>query len=96
VRRFSCVFELRDVALVFADDVRGTPDGLRIWDVPWYAQRTLPEMRALLELPFERVLASHGDPVHDRGAFERALRASPSSNAEASPAGLTHLLQDGP
>jgi glyoxylase-like metal-dependent hydrolase (beta-lactamase superfamily II) len=84
-------------ALVFADDVRGTPDGLRIWDVPWYAQRTLPAMRALLELPFERVLASHGDPVHDRAAFERALRASPSSNAEqASRAGLTHLLQDGP
>jgi glyoxylase-like metal-dependent hydrolase (beta-lactamase superfamily II) len=66
--------------LVFADDVRGTPEGLRIWDVPWYAQRTLPAMRALLELPFERVLTSHGDPVHDRAAFERALELPPSSN----------------
>ena len=67
-------------ALVFADDVRGTPVGLRIWDAPWHVQRTLPAMRALLELPFERVLTSHGDPVHDRPAFERALETSPSSN----------------
>jgi glyoxylase-like metal-dependent hydrolase (beta-lactamase superfamily II) len=69
-------------ALLFADDVRGTTQGLRIWDVPWYAQRTLPAMRALLELPFERVLTSHGPPVHDRAAFERALEVAPSSNAE--------------
>ena len=69
-------------ALVFADDVRGTPDGLRIWDVPWYAERTLPAMRALLELPFERVLTSHGEPVHDREAFERALELPASSNEE--------------
>jgi glyoxylase-like metal-dependent hydrolase (beta-lactamase superfamily II) len=76
-------------SLVFADDVRGTPEGLRIWDVPWYAQRTLPAMRALLELPFERVLTSHGDAVHDRAAFERALEASPSCNEEqANQAGL--------
>jgi len=24
-------------------------------------------------LPFERVIVSHGEPVHDRDAFERAL-----------------------
>jgi glyoxylase-like metal-dependent hydrolase (beta-lactamase superfamily II) len=68
-------------ALLFADDVRGTAEGLRIWDVPWYARRTLPAMRALLTLPFERVLTSHGPPVHDRSAFERALEIPPSSNA---------------
>jgi glyoxylase-like metal-dependent hydrolase (beta-lactamase superfamily II) len=80
--------------LVFADDVRGTPDGLRIWDVPWYAQRTLPAMRALLELPFERVLTAHGHPVHDRADFERALETPPSSSAEqAARAGLSHLLE---
>jgi hypothetical protein len=81
--------------LVFADDVRGTPDGLRIWDVPWYAQRTLPAMKALLDLPFERVLTSHGHPVHDRTDFERAVNTPPSSNAEqAARAGLTHLLDE--
>jgi glyoxylase-like metal-dependent hydrolase (beta-lactamase superfamily II) len=68
--------------LIFADDVRGTPDGLRIWDSPWHTIRTLPAMRALLELPFERVLCSHGSPVHDRAAFEHALAAPPSSNAD--------------
>jgi hypothetical protein len=84
-------------ALVFADDVRGTAEGLRIWDVPWYEQRTLPAMRALLDLPFERVLTSHGNPVHDRAAFESALRAPPSSNAEqAARMGLGHLLPESP
>ncbi len=76
-------------ALVFADDVRGTPDGLRIWDVPWYTQRTLPAMRALLELPAELVLTSHGEPVHSRQDFARALRLPPSSNPDqAKRAGL--------
>jgi glyoxylase-like metal-dependent hydrolase (beta-lactamase superfamily II) len=69
-------------ALVFADDVRGTPDGLRIWDVPWYAERTLPAMRALLDLPLELVLTSHGEPVHRRENFEQALREPPSTNQD--------------
>jgi hypothetical protein len=33
----------------------------------------LPALRALLELPFERVIVSHGEPVHTRADFERAL-----------------------
>jgi hypothetical protein len=33
----------------------------------------LPALRALLELPFERVIVSHGEPVHDRAEYERAL-----------------------
>ena len=53
----------------------------RIWDVPWCTQRTLPAMRSLLELPFERVLTSHGPPLHDRAAFAPPLEMSPSSNA---------------
>ena len=42
-------------------------------------ERTLPALRALLELPFELVLVSHGEPVHDRAAFEAALAREPWS-----------------
>jgi hypothetical protein len=41
----------------------------------------LPALRALLELPFEHVIGSHGEPVHDRAAFERALALPPWSGA---------------
>ena len=44
-----------------------------MWDCPALQERALPALRALLELPFERVIVSHGDPVHDRAAFEQAL-----------------------
>lgn len=40
--------------------------------LPALHERALPAF-ALLELPFERVIVSHGDPVHDRPAYERAL-----------------------
>jgi len=30
-------------------------------------------LRAMLHLPFERVIISHGEPVHTRDAYERAL-----------------------
>jgi glyoxylase-like metal-dependent hydrolase (beta-lactamase superfamily II) len=84
-------------ALVFADDVRGTPDGLRVWDVPWYEQRTLPAMRALLELSVELVLTSHGEPVHRGEDFEQALREPPSTNRDqATRAGLPHYLGGSP
>jgi hypothetical protein len=33
----------------------------------------LPALRKLLELPFERVIVEHGEPVHERAAYERAL-----------------------
>jgi hypothetical protein len=66
-------------ALVFADGMTA-PDGeLRIWATPWHEQRVLPAFRELLELPFEHVIVSHGEPVHDRAAFERALELEPSS-----------------
>ena len=60
-------------ALVFADALTA-PDGvLRVWATPWHEERAVPALRALLNLPFEHVIVSHGDPVHDRAAFERAL-----------------------
>ena len=64
-------------ALVFADALTA-PDGeLRVWGTPWHEQRVLPALRELLELPFEWVVVSHGEPVHDRDAFERALTLRP-------------------
>ena len=39
----------------------------------------LRALRALLELPFERVLVSHGEPVHARADFEAALEREPWS-----------------
>lgn len=64
-------------ALVFADALTA-PDGLlRVWSTPWHEERALPALRALLELPFEHVIVSHGKPVHDRATYERALRTEP-------------------
>ena len=58
--------------LVFADGMTGAHGELRIWDTP-HIDRARPALRELLDLPFERVIVSHGVPVHDRAAFERAL-----------------------
>jgi hypothetical protein len=64
-------------ALVFADALTA-PDGeLRVWSTPWHEERALPALRALLELPFEHVIVSHGEPVHGRPAYERALALAP-------------------
>jgi hypothetical protein len=64
-------------ALVFADGLTA-PDGqLRIWATPWHEERALPALRKLLELPFEHVIVAHGEPVHDRAAYERALELPP-------------------
>ena len=64
-------------ALVFADGLTA-PDGeLRVWSTPWHEERALPALRKLLELPFELVIVSHGEPVHDRAAYERALERPP-------------------
>jgi hypothetical protein len=64
-------------ALVFADALTA-PDGeLLVWGTPWHEQRVLPALRAMLDLPFEHVVVAHGDPVHDRAAFERALARPP-------------------
>jgi hypothetical protein len=60
-------------ALVFADALTERGGELRVWSTPWHEERVLPALRALLGLPFEHVIISHGEPVHDRAAFERAL-----------------------
>jgi hypothetical protein len=60
-------------ALVFADALTAPEGELRVWSTPWHEERALPALRALLELPFEHVIVSHGEPVHDRAAYERAL-----------------------
>ena len=69
-------------ALVFADALTYADDALRVWATPWHEQRVLPALRALLDLPFEHVIISHGEPVHDRTAFERALELRPWSVVE--------------
>ena len=69
--------ELR--AVVFADGLTAPRGELRVWSTPWHEERALPALRALLGLPFEHVLVSHGEPVHDRGAYERALDLPPGA-----------------
>lgn len=64
-------------ALVFADALTERDGTLLVWGTPWHEERVLPALRALLELPFEHVIVSHGEPVHDRTAFERALELPP-------------------
>lgn len=60
-------------ALVFADALTERDGELLVWGTPWHEKRVLPALRELLDLPFEHVIISHGQPVHDRAAFERAL-----------------------
>lgn len=64
-------------ALVFADALTERGGELRVWATPWHAERVVPALTALLNLPFEHVIVSHGEPVHDRAAFERALELPP-------------------
>jgi glyoxylase-like metal-dependent hydrolase (beta-lactamase superfamily II) len=66
-------------ALVFADALTAPHGELLVWDTPSLEERALPALRALLELPFAHVIVSHGEPVHDRAAFEAALERPPWS-----------------
>jgi len=64
-------------ALVFADTLTA-PDGeLRVWASPAHEERALPALRKLLDLPFELVVVAHGEPVHSRAEYERALERTP-------------------
>jgi hypothetical protein len=65
--------------LVFADGMSAPGGELRVWYTPWHERRVLPALRELLELPFEHVLVSHGEPVHTRADFEAALEREPWS-----------------
>ena len=64
-------------ALVFADALTAPEGDLRVWASPSHEARALPALRALLELPFDHVIVSHGEPVHDRAGYERALELPP-------------------
>ena len=64
-------------ALVFADALTERAGKLLVWGTPWHEARVLPALRALLDLPFEHVIISHGEPLHDRAAYERALELPP-------------------
>jgi hypothetical protein len=64
-------------AIVFADALTAPGGELRVWEAAYHEQRVLPELRALLDLPFEHVLVSHGEPVHTRADFEAALAREP-------------------
>jgi len=66
-------------ALVFADALTAPGGELRVWGTPWHQERTLPALDKLLELPFELVIVSHGEPVHDRAAYAQALELPPWS-----------------
>jgi hypothetical protein len=72
----------RHGALVFGDRILGDGSGgLRLCPESWleYLDIGVPELRELIwplhDLPIERVIVSHGDPVLDGGreALERAL-----------------------
>jgi hypothetical protein len=67
-------------ALVAGDVLLGADEGVRVCPDSWLSGRADPrELRALLlerlDLPIERVLVSHGDPVLENGrvALARAL-----------------------
>lgn len=63
--------------IVFADALTAPRGELLIWTTPWHEARVLPAMRALLALPFQHVIVSHGEPVHTRSDFEQALTRAP-------------------
>lgn len=62
--------------IVFADALTALGGELQVWATPPPVD-PLPALRALLDLPFERVIVSHGDPLHDRAEYERALERVP-------------------
>src|SRR5207245_3231741 len=66
--------------VVFGDALTERGGDLRVWDCrAGHEKRELPALRAMLELPFERVIISHCDnePVQTRADFEKALERPP-------------------
>jgi glyoxylase-like metal-dependent hydrolase (beta-lactamase superfamily II) len=67
-------------ALVAGDLLLGAPNGVRVCPDSWLEAPATPAsiraaMRTLLDLPVERILVSHGEPVLEDGrtALVRAL-----------------------
>ena len=71
------VFLPEQRAIVFADGMTAPGGVLRVWWSSAHERRVLPALRAMLDLPFEHVLVSHGQPVHTRADFEAALEREP-------------------
>jgi hypothetical protein len=71
--------------IVFADALTERKGVLRTWTMRDLDGRAVQALRSLLDLPFDRVIISHGEPVHGRDAYERALDLPPW------PAGPLHL-----
>jgi hypothetical protein len=75
-------------ALAFGDRVIGAEGGLRIWDQTHigtaYRARLNRWLEPLLELDFERVLTTHGEPVLRDG--RAALRAALAADTVSAPA----------
>lgn len=69
-------------ALVFADGLTAPRGELRVWASARHLDRALPALRELLELPFQHVIVSHGEPVHSRADFIAALKREPYSEPE--------------
>ena len=77
-------------ALVFGDAVAEEGGRLRVWAMErvddrverFYRERFNPTLKPLLELDFDRVLVTHGQPVMKDGkkAFRSALRSKPWYN----------------
>ena len=76
------------LALAFFEHHRSTPASLVLlgdyagWLGSLPAGEVSSRLRAFLDVSFERVIVSHGEPVHDRAAFERALELPPYSDPE--------------
>ena len=64
-------------AIVFADALTERDGQLLVWGSRGHEERVLPALRKMLELPFEHVIISHGEPVHTRTEFEAALEREP-------------------
>ena len=87
-RRFETPLHLPShSALAFGDAVAEVDGALRVWSESsvdeevrrFYRDRFNPTLEPLLELDFDRVLITHGQPVlqDGRAELERALRAEP-------------------
>jgi len=63
--------------IVFADALTAPRGKLLVWTTPWHEERVLPALRKMLAFPLERVIVSHGEPVHTPAEFEFALQRPP-------------------
>ena len=67
-------------ALVFADALTAPGGELRVWSRRGTRSGRCRRCARCSSLPFEHVLVSHGEPVHERADFEAALEREPWSS----------------